>query len=210
MIALFIAESSFGQMYMSKQDAKRGQMRFSKQVVETTTQSNLKSTTAVFFTEGFEGTDLAATGWTTIDNDGDGHGWINEAFATHSGSKAAGSASFDANAQSALTPDNWLISPSIDLSTASGTLFLEWYIAAQDQTWPAEVYRVLVSSSGTSISDFTEVYADETVQAGGPEGNNYWKRTADLSAYVGETIHIAYQHHNCTDKFWLILDDIQV
>ena len=216
-VALFIAGSSFGQMYMSKQDAKRGVARISKTTTHTNSNLNSnKNINVVFFEDNFDDGDISD--WTTIDNDGDGNDWTDYQYGQSSDLSAqAGAHSIDYSMTSAsweggtaLTPDNWLISPSVDLTSASGTTFLEWYVAGQDQTWASEVYRVLVSTTGTAISDFSEVYADETVQAAGPDGNDYWKRTVDLSAYNGQTIHVAFQHHNVTDMFRINLDDVQI
>ena len=215
-MVFLVAGSSFGQQALTKLDAKRGIIRTPK-VSNTIAQPSLKNTNVAYFTDNFDDGDISD--WTTIDNDGDTYGWdatnygqstdLSATAGAHSVDYAVSSASWD-QTDGALTPDNWLISPSIDLSAASGTVFLEWFVAGQDQTWASEVYRVLVSTTGTAISDFTEVYADETVQASGPDGNDYWKRTADLSAYAGQTIHVAFQHHNCSDQFRINLDDISV
>lgn len=87
---------------------------------------------------------------------------------------------------------------------------MEWYVTAQDQTWPSEYYEVKVSTTGTAVSNFTTTLHSETVQAGGPEPGNYWKRTVDLSSYVGQTIYIAFVHTNCTDMFRINIDDVSV
>ncbi len=206
-LAFLIVGYVFGQQYQTKQDAIRGIAKTTKHKTEKP-QNALKNTNVVYFSEDFE-TDLSQ--WTTVDNDGDTHNWgYSSTLNEHTGTGLAFSASWNTVTHTALHPDNWLISNSIDLTSATGTLFLEWFIAAQDQTWPAEKYRVLVSTTGTAIGDFTQVYPDETVQAGGPDGNDYWKRSIDLSSYAGQTIHIAFQHHNCTDMFYIDLDDISI
>ncbi len=171
---------------------------------------------AIFFSEDFESGNL--NGWTTIDNDGDSYDWVNSSsvsgtsdeLVAHIGNYCAGSSSYMNSINSALIPDNWLITPAIDLSSASGTVLLEWYAAPQRQTWPQEHYKVMVSTSGTSVANFSNNVFEETLQAGGPDGNNYFKRTADLSSYAGQTIYIAFVHYSCTDQFWLSMDDISV
>ncbi len=204
---LFLSLSIFAQnAFLTKADAKAG-IHKSKL---TATTPVVQQTRATFFTENFESGTLS--GWTTIDNDGDSYNWVNSANLggqAHTGSYCAQSESWK-QSDGALTPDNWLISPAIDLSSAAGTVLLEWYIAAQDQSWPSEHYKVMVSTSGTSITNFTDNVYEETVQAGGPDGYNYWKRTADLSSYNGQTIHVAFVHCNCTDMFRINLDDISV
>ena len=110
--------------FLTRADAKAG-IHKSKLPIKTPV---VQQTRATFFSEDFEGG--ALTGWTTIDNDGDGFNWDNSAnigsFTAHTGSYCATSASWDAGNSVALTPDNWLLSPAIDLSSASGTVLLEW------------------------------------------------------------------------------------
>ena len=36
------------------------------------------------------------------------------------------------------------------------------------------------------------------------------QHTADLSAYAGQTVYIAFRHYNVTDMFRLNLDDVEV
>ncbi len=207
-IAAMFISFTYAQQYQTKSDAVNNIQRTAK--VNKSVQNQNKSIKDAYFTEGFEGDDLGD--WTTVDGDGDGENWANQALTAHGGTKAATSSSWAGG--TVLTPDNWLISPSIDLtpnSSGSPTIFLEWFVGAQDQTWPSEVYRVLVSTEGTDTTTFVEVYPDETVEAGGPDGNNYWKRTADLSAYAGKSnVYVAFQHHNCTDMFMILIDDVSV
>lgn len=214
LLLLFIAGtfSLFAQQYSTKQNAVNGitAKKDVNQVIKSQViKSQERDMMVTFFSEDFEGGDLAAAGWTSIDNDGDGEEWTAICTNTtpHAGTCNATSASYSS---SALTPDNYLISPAIDLSTASGTVFLQWYVAAQDQTWPSEYYEVMVSTTGNSVSDFTTTLHTETVQAGGPEPGNYWERSADLTSYSGQTIYLAFVHTNCTDMFRINLDDVMV
>ena len=206
---LVLSTITFAQQYQyaSKGDAVRHIIRPENRGHQV--QHQIRNTQVTYFIEDFEAADLATAGWTTIDADGDTYDWSIAGVGAHGGAQCATSASWIAGV-GPVTPDNWLISPAIDLTGASGTIFLEWYVRAQDQTWPSEVYRVLLSTSGTAISDFTEIYPDETVQPNGPDGNFYWKRTVDISAYAGQTVHIAFEHHNVTDMFRINIDDVSV
>ncbi len=209
LIILFaLSNLTFAQQYLSKGDAVRHIVRQENHVTQAQHQN--RNALVTYFMEDFEATDLAAAGWTTNDADGDTYDWSIADRGAHGGNNCATSASWVDQTVGAVHPDNWLISPTIDLTAASGTIFLEWHVRAQDQTWPSEVYRVLVSTSGTAVSDFTEVYPDETVQAHGPDGNEYWKRTLDISSYVGQNIHVAFEHHNVTDMFYINIDDVSV
>jgi hypothetical protein len=199
----------YSQHFASKSDAVKGIVRPAQTISQTqTVQRNTLNTT--YFTDDFEN---GLGSWTTADLDGDTYTWdvfdMGSSYA-HSGTKVATSASYIGGV-GPLNPDNLLISPAIDLSSATGTTVLEWFVAAQDQSWPSEVYRVLISTTGgTDLNNYTEIYPDETVQAGGPEGNYYWKRIVDISSYNGQTVYVCFEHHNVTDMFRINIDDVSV
>lgn len=164
------------------------------------------------WTEGFESGN-APVGFTFIDNDGDGNNWDYtylygpENNAGHNGSLGMiGSASWDPNTQAALTPDNWMILPAFAIPTNATDLSLSWYEKGQDANYPDEYYSVYITTAGRTVADFTATTAvlNSTVTG------NWVKKTVDLSAYAGQTINIAFRHYNCTDMFYLDIDDIRV
>ena len=139
--------------------------------------------------------DLAC--WTNVDNDGDGYSWMTGMFYN-----GIASASY-INDIGALTPDNWLITPPVQL--ASGQNYtLSWHVLAADNSDFAEHYGVYVSTTTTAISSFTPLQqytltsADETTVS------------LDLSSYAGQTVYLAFRHFNCTDQYWIILDSITI
>ena len=162
-------------------------------------------------------------GWTTIDADGDGYNWVldtecesaygyNQSNAGFNGSHMILSGSYHKTA-GALHPDNYLVSPKVTLR--SGSTF-SFYAGAQDYQYPAEHFGVCVSDNGT---DWTMVQ-EWTMTAKGASGNkgngrdgntrdigNWYQYTVDLSAYAGEK-YIAIRHFNCSDEFFLEVDDI--
>lgn len=151
------------------------------------------------------------TGWITLDQDGDGYTWdaespVSNGFAPYAGAGCISSASY-VNNVGALTPDNWLITPALNIPTGESTV-ISWWVAGQDPNFCAEHYEVLVSTSGTAASDFntTPIY-EETVATG---RDDYQNRIVDLSAYAGQTIYIAFVHNETTDMFWLNLDEVSV
>ena len=163
----------------------------------------------------FEGTFL---NWTTIDADGDGNNWmvttdlISSFESGHSGTNALSSQSY-ASGTGALTPDNWLVSPQVTL----GGTFTMW-ACAQDASWPAEHFGIFVSTtSNTNTSSFTMLNEWTLVAKGGaksgdgPRGSrgmgDWYQFTVDLSAFAGQTGYIAVRHFNCTDFFYLNVDD---
>ena len=157
-------------------------------------------------TEGFEGTTIP-TGWTTIDADNDGYGWehssVQESVPGYNSNGSVVSYSYDNATYTALTPDNWLISPAITLSGTSSLSF--WFVVAS--SYPGDHFGVYVSTtSATDTSAFTLLSETTPTSANG----NWTQQTIDLSNYAGNTVHIAFRHFNCTDMFVLALDDITV
>ena len=164
-------------------------------------------------------------GWTTIDADGDGYNWVltNQMAAYgysapndgHYGTVGMTSGSYHGSA-GALTPDNYLVTPKVNL--VQGSTFSFW-ACAQDADYPAEHFGVFVSDNGTGTSGWTMVQ-EWTMTAKGASGNkgngrdgntrdigNWYQYTVDLSAYAGEK-YIAIRHFNCSDEFFLEVDDI--
>ena len=143
-----------------------------------------------------------ADGWTMIDADGDGHNWEyqTEMHKSHSGSGVMVSYSYDNEGSSALTPDNWLVSPEVALD---GTL--RFWAVGQDPSYAAEHFAVYASTGDpTNTASFVEIMP-ETVATG--EMTEY---TVDLTAYAGQKGYIAFRHFNVTDMFALNIDDVTI
>jgi hypothetical protein len=122
-----------------------------------------------------------------------------------------GSFSYDNASGTPLTPDNWWVTPGIDLSNITNAE-LSWGRVATDATYFAENYSVYVVAAAdinaavTAFATATPVYT-ETIAA----GDEWLVRTADISALDGEgSVFIGFRHHDVTDEFFLILDDITV
>ncbi len=175
---------------------------------------NLRYRTAGFtagMEEGFEyglasGEFPTESGWITIDADGDGYAWYtftpdqttdNNGNATVLDASCMTSASY---MQSALTPDDWLITPEVALD---GTLSFQ--VRGQDPSYAAEHYAVYVSvGDRTDLSSYVELIPESV------SGIAYEEITADLSAYEGQTGYIAIRHFNCTDQFRLNIDNFKI
>ncbi len=162
-------------------------------------------------------------GWTNIDADGDGYAWVLGSAAggvyLSSGNSLAGtghnnsndlvcSGSYSNYTNAALTPDNYLVSPQVQLGGV-----ITFWATAQDASYPSEHFGVAVSTTGnTDTSDFTTI-AEWTLTAAGTGAKNQgtWGQfTVDLSAYAGQTGYVAIRHFNCTDQFILNIDDITI
>lgn len=133
--------------------------------------------------------------WTTVDNDGDGINWNWNEY-----EEMIFSESYSTGV--ALTPDNWIISPTIHIP--NNTTALTWYDYAYEIEDFAEHYAILVSTSGTDMADFTDVIYETTI-----DKPMYWEQhIAQLNNYSNQDIHIAFRHYDCTDQFKLLIDDI--
>ena len=172
----------------------------------------------------FDFEDGTLMGWTNIDADGDGNVWQNgssSGLGGHDGSAGMLFSQSYINQVGALTPDNYLVSPT-KMTVQDGAVISFW-AAAQDAGYPAEHYGVAVSTaSNTNANDFTTIW-EETMTAKraatvdayakseirGTRAQGLWyQKTIDLSAYAGQEIWVAIRHFNCTDCFYLDVDDI--
>jgi hypothetical protein len=148
--------------------------------------------------------------WVTVDADGDGYNWegLSTGVSGHNSSYCAFSHSWLSDA-GALTPDNWLITPAVNLN-ANATL--TFWVCGQDASYANEHYGVYISTTaGTTPASFTLIY-EETIDAnGGSRVQGTWKqKTVNLSSYTGQTVRIAFRHFNVTDQFYFNLDDVEI
>lgn len=177
----------------------------------------------VLVNENFS-TGALPAGWSMIDNDGDTYNW-DPAYGllghnpVPTDSACISSASY-INGVGALTPDNFLVTKNV-----TGADSVYYYVCAQDAAYAGEYYDLMASTTGSAVGDFTVVFS-ETMTAKGlvsssssaveknnqPRGNSkaqgaWYKRSIDVPA---GTKYIAWRHHNCTDMFWLNLDDVTI
>jgi hypothetical protein len=154
----------------------------------------------VYFYEDFEGASLP-TGWTTIDNNGDGNTWSIGFATSHSGDNGAYNLSYVYSSDGSVTttPDDYLVSPLLDLQ---GTLRVWLSGYARSSSNYSEHFEILLSTTGNSVSDFTTTLVGETTTT-----DAYVEYTADLSSYAGQQGYIAIHHFNCTDQYYLYVDD---
>lgn len=101
--------------------------------------------------------------------------------------------------------DDYIITPQIDLSTASGSFFT-FFAKSITDNFGLERFEVLLSTTGTEVADFTEDIGGGELQA--PTGA-YEAYNIDISAYDGEQVYIAI-HYVAQDSFILQMDDFSV
>ena len=158
-------------------------------------------------------------GWTTIDADGDGYNWnlasttMGTGYGHNNSSDMIFSQSYDNNV-GVLYPDNYLVSPALTL--CEGSEFTFW-ACAQDAGYAAEHFGVAISENGVNfdmVQEWTmtakgEGKASSANRSGRAQGS-WYQYTVDLSAYAGEGRYIAIRHFNCSDMFYLDVDDIEL
>ncbi|MBQ9587651.1 MAG: choice-of-anchor J domain-containing protein [Bacteroidales bacterium] len=144
-----------------------------------------------------------------VDADTDGYGWLFSSAVTSSavaynGSECIMSASYINNV-GAINPDNWMILPAVAIPSGGATM--TWYDKAFDNNYYEDYYEVLLSINGTSTSDFTTLLWYGTPSSDG----NWTQRTVTIpAAYAHQNINIAFRHYNCTDYYWVLIDDISI
>jgi len=125
------------------------------------------------FLEGFEDATFPPTGWLDIDADGSGISWFQGSplvFSALTGYGYAGSNFQGANSAGVI--DQWLITPNTG-SASTDTDSLVFYMRTPDGSmWPDSV-QILVSTTGTNISDFTTMLGYFEVPM-----NGQWNRFA--------------------------------
>ena len=154
------------------------------------------------FSETFDLNSPTRNCWTNVDADNDGYAWTFNEDYTGIEAGSALSYSYLNATYSAVTPDNWFISPKLH-APASSNITMEWTVQSAP-SYPAEHYGVYVSTTTTDTSAFTMVN-EWTITNGAQE-----QKVLDLSAYAGQDIYVAFRHHDCTDQYVLMIDDVEI
>ncbi len=153
--------------------------------------------------------------WTYIDADGDSFNWavvdltgVGTIFDDQGGCVISSSWSPSAGI---LYPDNYFISPAINLASNFGPLQLEFSVGSIEPTssyWFGEWLSVYVvtDSSLSSICLATPIFSDSL-----PAGQTIFNYSLDISSMAGnQNVYVVFRHHNCNDENFIILDDISV
>lgn len=168
----------------------------------------------------FDFEDGTLDGWTTIDADNDNYTWQNsiEIMAPGSGHNSSISCAVSMSwiYGVILTPDNYLV--TANKYKIDETSKLRFWVCAQDIVAPNEHYGVAVSfSNNTDPKEFVTIW-EETLKIdsntdgmrGTAEQSQWYEKVVDLSEYAGQEIYIALRHFNCTDQYFLNIDDVSL
>ena len=145
-------------------------------------------------------TDESLEGWLTYDADGDGYSWeIDDYYSYNGGTYSLTSRSYYGGA---LSPDNWLISPTVPLDGIL-SIFAENYWTA----YPDKFMVYVFVGELTDVSDFDYfVPISEFITPGA----DWEEHTFDLSEYEGAMGCFAIRHYDCTDQYRILVDYISL
>jgi len=151
----------------------------------------------ILFNEGFEEPYFPPSGWVTYNNDGGTKCWVRGTISPNSGAASAES-QFES---STLRNDDWLVTPSINIPTASAELR---YWCHSHNTVNFESLEVRLSATGNAISDFNTIL-------GSFRFNNpyYLENIIPLNSYTGQNIYLAFINKGLLQRK-IYLDDIMV
>lgn len=157
--------------------------------------------------EGFEnGIDC----WTIVDKNNDGFTWnliteLNSGSSvvySHGGNNMMSSFSWSNN--TAYHVDEYLISPAFALPQEQSNLSM-WFRV--NGGYPVEKLAIEVSTTTNDVNEFSTTLLDITPTA----ANGAWThKTINLSSYRGQTIYIAFHHHDSYDQNYIVIDDVSI
>ncbi|WP_330443871.1 choice-of-anchor J domain-containing protein [Flavobacterium sp. C4GT6] len=147
--------------------------------------------------EGFNSDSASESCWTVVNANGDNLTWdLNTTYFMYEGNQAASLQ----KQWNSIDNDDWLISPSVELT---GNQRLRYQSRVVSATYPTEM-EVVLSTSGTAVPSFTtELLPQETIA-----NNVYQEKIIYLDDYTG-TVNIAFHVPNVDTSSWtLFLDSI--
>ncbi|MCD4827827.1 MAG: choice-of-anchor J domain-containing protein [Candidatus Cloacimonetes bacterium] len=155
----------------------------------------------IIFYESFE-SGIIPGGWVCHDEDGDDFQWQIAPIAVeaYEGQKCIWSQSFDNGVMQPLTPDNWIVTPPIEITEPC---YLKFWVRTQDFVYPTEHFEVWVSTDSSDVEDFAVMLYEETTVA------EDWHRVSlELSDYVGQICYFAWRHCDSNNNYAVVIDEI--
>lgn len=155
------------------------------------------------FPQSFEGGTFPPTGWASFNNGiGTANDWTSSTFTAQAGVQ---SAYVQYENVTTGTAEDWLVSPAVAI-TATSSILSYWEKESFTTDW-LSIYNILVStSSQTNTATFTLV---TTYPENMSNPLDFRNRIVNLSAYIGQTVYIAFRMDNDDGDDWY-LDNIQL
>lgn len=169
--------------------------------------SQLYAQTDTIFAENFNTPEAQAL-WTIGDLDGDNDTWeflnaTENELPNFSGDFAASFSWYFG----AFNPDNTLTSPAIKLPVNS-ELTLEFKVASGDVELFDEHYAVYAIPANSIFTGTETPIFEETLDASYEDvAKNI---NVDISSLSGQNIQLVFRHYNCSDIFYIGLDDVEI
>ena len=136
--------------------------------------------------------DASLEAFNLIDADGDGYNWTT---AKEYGTENHYAISY--SIYGTKTPDNYMFTKDVYSITATSKLT---YKVKSVKPYP-DHYAIVVSEDGEDFEIvFEEDYAESTFST----------KEVDLSVYAGKALYIGIRHYNCTDQYYVAIDDLQL
>jgi hypothetical protein len=149
----------------------------------------------------YEGFDRGVpSDWTTINQANNGYDWMQ--WYGQDGTTGIASPSY-INSVGNLTPDNWLITPQIDLGG-----YLEMWVTGWDANDFSEHFAVYLSTAGNTVSDFTAT--TPLLEENTTTNAIYQRRVIDLTDYDGQQGYIAIRHFGCTGQYRFCVENFGI
>ena len=145
--------------------------------------------------------DPEEAGCTLLDADGDGNNWYMSDASSNSGNYALRSDSWTTDG--ALTPDNWIFSPAIDLSEATSPV-ASIYVRSGTSYYPDSFQ--MYAGTAANPDGMTLALSEEPIVA-----DAAWTRySLDLSSFAGQDEVFVAIRHNSAKNYCLLIDDFLV
>ena len=138
--------------------------------------------------------------WTTINQANNGYDWMQ--WYGQDGTTGIASPSYINNVGN-LTPDNWLITPQIDLGG-----YLEMWVTGWDKDDFSEHFAVYLSTAGNTVSDFTAT--TPLLEENTTTNAIYQRRVINLTDYDGQQGYIAIRHFGCTGQYRFCVENFGI
>lgn len=159
--------------------------------------------------ESFEGTTFPPIGWTKKGgNIQNGENWsrgLSSMYVPLSHSGQAGAVSESFMYPNPVSPNNWLITPSITVQPGDS---LELFVKPSSNIYAAEHFEIRISVTNTDTSAFTSTLYNQTFTTA--EATAFNRLAFDLSQYAGQNIYVAFIHNKCNGQDMLFLDDVKI
>ena len=109
-----------------------------------------------------------------------------------------------------VAPNEWAITPAFTMPASANGVILSWYVKGGAYETANGRYKVLVSTNGNSIADFTDSIYGQTITSSSPEANSNVQHSVSLANYGGQTIYIAFNNICDLDANTIAFDNIEV